>query len=304
MFFQGTAAHEGDDSIVLMRKDRRVILTWILYISTLTPAILMDSTGKVLSVTGSIAGSSLAYIVPGLTYIAIHSNAFIDMVHKQWQSSNYLLGYPKVLGDGVESEKDCHTSQHLEISEERTQQMTIGYAETSKGTRLSSGLRVIFWYVTGMPFWCIIAEFGQKNLAEHFEREDMVSPSLVKPKRVTVVKPTWQPSTEVGIARSSSDTDISHLESKSTEQTPLLGPILGSTDGSNIVAGNQGVAKMIALNNPKGNMMNRTNSLTSAEVENELHIDVPTWVDFLIAISYIVLGVVAMVWGVVSVIIS
>lgn len=56
LLFEGVSAHEGDDAVVLSRTDRRVVLTWALYIATLVPAAFMSSTGKVLSVTGAVAG--------------------------------------------------------------------------------------------------------------------------------------------------------------------------------------------------------------------------------------------------------
>eukprot|EP00578_Thalassiosira_sp_NH16_P032679 CAMPEP_0181076086 /NCGR_PEP_ID=MMETSP1071-20121207/228_1 /TAXON_ID=35127 /ORGANISM="Thalassiosira sp., Strain NH16" /LENGTH=557 /DNA_ID=CAMNT_0023157237 /DNA_START=388 /DNA_END=2061 /DNA_ORIENTATION=- len=295
LLFEGTSAHEGDDSIVLMRNDRRVVLTWVLYITTLIPALFMDSTGKVLSVTGAIGGSSLAYIVPGMTFLATHSNHFIHLVQKRWHaSSKNLLSYPNELCGGMETSEGL---QHLEfIAEEGTHhECTASPMETNNENQIlrASKLEVFFWYVCGMPIWSIIAQIGQKNLAEHLEKEDMQSPSIVKPKRISVVKPMWHPPAlkqeqhaMIGhIARSSSDPSI-NSDSRATEQTALLEPN---------VCGNEGVAKRIVSN------IHRTNSLTSVEVEIELRNLVPTWVDFLIAIAYIVLGVVAMIFGLVSV---
>eukprot|EP00571_Detonula_confervacea_P008062 CAMPEP_0172316770 /NCGR_PEP_ID=MMETSP1058-20130122/29437_1 /TAXON_ID=83371 /ORGANISM="Detonula confervacea, Strain CCMP 353" /LENGTH=648 /DNA_ID=CAMNT_0013031175 /DNA_START=281 /DNA_END=2224 /DNA_ORIENTATION=- len=305
LFFQGTTAHEGDDSIVLTRKDRRVTLTWALYIASLIPAILMESTGKVLAVTGAIAGSSIAYIAPGMTFLAIHSNEFIELVHKRWNaSSKQLWGYPKEFVDDMGASKGVNQSQHLQFIREKGKEHghIVGYPMESDNQRKvpkASKLDVFLWYVFGMPIWSNIAQIGKTKLAEHFKKDEMMSPSVVKRRRVSVVKPTWhppgftqeQPSANVGsITRSPSDPMING-DTNNTEETVLLQPYLGSPYGSNDVAGNDGVAKMIAsANSSNGSVLHRTNSLSSVEVKIELQNEVPTWVDFVIAIAYIVLG--------------
>jgi sodium-coupled neutral amino acid transporter 11 len=281
LLFQGTMAHEGDDSIVLMRRDRRIVLTFLLYVLSLIPALLMESTGKVLAMTGAIAGSCLAYIVPGLVYIAVHSTEFIELVHRRWNDSNKLWGYPK--------RETCNM--------------------VTKNGNLAPGKRdVLLWYAFCMPIWSEIAQYGQAKLDEHYEKEDMVSPSIVKPKRVTVVKPLRQVTKNNeqagarvgGIIRSTSDPAIDG--GKNSEQSSLLKPQLGSLYGTSAVAGNEGVAKMIAIQNDmSGNLLRSTSSLTSLEVKNELKDEVPTLIDFLIAIAYIVLGVVAMSFGLLSI---
>ncbi|KAL7529280.1 hypothetical protein ACHAXR_002879 [Thalassiosira sp. AJA248-18] len=289
LFFKGTMAHEGADHIVLKRTDRRVILTWTLYILSLVPAIFMDSTGKVLAVTGAIAGSSLAYIVPGLTFLAIHSDKFIELVHERWNSSNNLLGYPKKFSDNVVDD-DSNISQHLEfMAEEGKQHGHVGlHMETINRKQTSSKLEIFFWYFLGMPIWSPMAQIGQTKLAEHFEKEDMASPRVVKPKRVSIVKPTLRPSAVL----------CSAIDPDCTEQTTLLKPKAGPPYGT---AGNEGVAKLIASqNNMNGSQLRRTTSLTPLEVAAEMKNEVPSWVDFYIAMAYVVLGVVAMMFGLIS----
>lgn len=246
------------------------------------------------------SGVSAFICKPGLTFLAIHSNEFIKLIHKRWNvSSKQLWCYPK---DEIQTGEGLNTLHNLEfIGEEGKQHGHIGCAmETSdpKQVQKASKLDVFFWYVFGMPLWSNIAQIGRTNLAEHFEKEKMASPSVVKPRRVSIMKSTWDPSV---ITRSSSDPEI-NKDSNNTEQTALLRSSLGSPYGSNIVAGDNGVAKMIAsANNLSGSLFHRTNSLTSAEVELELQNEVPTWIDFIIAIAYVVLGVVAMTFGLVSV---
>jgi len=285
LFFEGTSAHEGDDSVALMRQDRRVILTWVLYVASIIPAALMESTGKVLAVTGAIAGSSIAYIGPGLTFLAVHSSIFIELVRKRWNvTPAKLWGYPWESMDN-HAGNESNTSKHLNIVAEDNEQRTIN--QKSIG---ASALDIFFWYAFGMPIWSMIAMIGQQKLAEHFEKEDRMSPGVVKPKRVSLMKPTWHH--EHASARFSgkfvpSDPSM-NVGTNSSEQTMLLQPAIGSTYGTDSVDRN------LLLNE-------RGFSFSPEEAENELKTEVPTWSDFCIAIAYIVLGVVAMIFGLVSI---
>lgn len=286
LFFEGTLAHEGDDSTVLMRRDRRVTLTWVLYISSLIPAILMDSTGKVLSVTGAIGGSCIAYIGPGLAFLAVHSNEFIQLVHKRWgSSSRKLWGYPMEVEAEMEAASGVDNARHLEVSDGATEHQA--HNLIAKG----SNVDVVIWYIIGMPIWSAIAKIGQSKLAEYFEKEKLASPSVVKPKRVTIVDSTryWQRLR--GYVRASAALTAALRDVTSNgEGAALIRPsTLGAQYGSNVTEGYSNVGG--------------TNSveLTPEEVEIELKNEKPTWGDFLIAMAYVILGVVALVFGLVSV---
>ena len=62
LLFEGRKAHEGDDTSVLHRRDRRITLTVALYLSAVIPAAMFERLGDVLAVTGSVGGSCLSYI--------------------------------------------------------------------------------------------------------------------------------------------------------------------------------------------------------------------------------------------------
>lgn len=53
LLFQGRHAHEGDDSNVLNRRDRRITLTVALYLLALVPAAMFENLGSVLAATGA-----------------------------------------------------------------------------------------------------------------------------------------------------------------------------------------------------------------------------------------------------------
>mmetsp|Transcript_18386 Transcript_18386/g.39500 ORF Transcript_18386/g.39500 Transcript_18386/m.39500 type:complete len:605 (-) Transcript_18386:318-2132(-) len=78
--FQGREAHDGDDHAVLDRWDRRVATTIALYLSVLIPALYCDDVGLVLAWTGTVAATSLSYIGPGVLFIGVHGEEFLDLV--------------------------------------------------------------------------------------------------------------------------------------------------------------------------------------------------------------------------------
>eukprot|EP00986_Skeletonema_menzelii_P003267 scaffold980_cov140-Skeletonema_menzelii.AAC.6 len=161
LFFKGVSAHEGDDARVLTRRDRRIILTLVLYISSLLPATFLEKTGMVLSATGAIGGSSLAYIGPGASYLAVYGHLFLDLVRSRWHDpSNRCYGFPKK--DEQRSEAAIQANEETSIRD------------------------TILWLALGMPIWCSIAQIGERQLAAHFEQEMLISPGIILPRRVTV----------------------------------------------------------------------------------------------------------------------
>mmetsp|Transcript_14555 Transcript_14555/g.31064 ORF Transcript_14555/g.31064 Transcript_14555/m.31064 type:complete len:266 (-) Transcript_14555:111-908(-) len=92
LLFQGREAHEGDDHVVLDRWDRRVATTIALYISVLIPAIYCSDVGLVLAWTGTVAATTLSYILPGVLFIGVHGEEFLDLVE-----SNCGTGYLNAL---------------------------------------------------------------------------------------------------------------------------------------------------------------------------------------------------------------
>lgn len=196
----------------------------------------------------SFSCSSIAYIGPGLSYLAVHSCELIGLIHERWKDPKYLLGYPPMADEGE--------------------------ASANTGALLGPGF---LWYVLGMPIWSTIALFGQQKLDEHFETEEMASPSIVKPKRISLVEPKWQHG-----QASARFTGLSFIG----EQALLLeGTPQSTTYGTKSFMG--------------GNR--RPGELTPNEAQRELRNDIPTWFDFGIAIMYVIIGVVAMAYGLASV---
>lgn len=81
--FQGRLAHEGNaESLLLNRKDRRIGLSIFIYLMAVLPATYCNDLGTVLAITGAIGCSCLSFVGPGAVYLAIHGQAFLDIVAK------------------------------------------------------------------------------------------------------------------------------------------------------------------------------------------------------------------------------
>uniref|UniRef100_A0A7S4QR31 Amino acid transporter transmembrane domain-containing protein n=1 Tax=Ditylum brightwellii TaxID=49249 RepID=A0A7S4QR31_9STRA len=80
--------------------NRRQKMTLGLYMLTLVPALFFDDLGPVLSITGAVGGSCLAYIGPGLVYIGVNSKLFLKWSDNLISSRHrrllwwYMFGFP------------------------------------------------------------------------------------------------------------------------------------------------------------------------------------------------------------------
>jgi sodium-coupled neutral amino acid transporter 11 len=71
---------DGDSAGASSCCNRRITWTFALYLATLIPALIVDDLGPVLSITGSLGGCCLAYIAPGLVYLGINGDDFLQYV--------------------------------------------------------------------------------------------------------------------------------------------------------------------------------------------------------------------------------
>ena len=79
---------EGDDSesestdmpktkTGLLCMNRRETWTVAIYVMALIPAIIFDDLGPVLSITGALGGSCIAYFGPGMVYLGVNGESFL-----------------------------------------------------------------------------------------------------------------------------------------------------------------------------------------------------------------------------------
>ena len=168
LLFSGKTAHTGDDHSVLARWDRRILLTFVLYICALVPALLCSDLGTVLALTGTVAGSCLSYLGPGVAYLCVHGLIFLKYVGEKWNMKNpsmksLMWNFPLNVIDTFEGD----------------------LVESEPGWVLST-IKVIAWYIFMMPLWTGIAKKGGENFKE-FE-QNQVGKSLLIRRRLGIIK--------------------------------------------------------------------------------------------------------------------
>ena len=311
LFFRGRRAREGDDASVLNRRDRRVTTTLIIYLACLIPALYTENVGSVLAISGTIGASSLAYIGPGLIYMAVYGKEFLALVDETWGSSS-----PAV----VECDEKPLESSFL-----------LSSGILPKPTPISESIpKDIAWYILLMPIWCAIADMGQKRLNFFLQKEALKSPHInriasepqlnsldirmqssislddvVEEERPATLE-LWTYNDDINRKRSSSFEGVvnNDLEGRSEKDGqpkpgPTLLPIGAILEGGKVLpygaisGGNRAIGAAISAKAKK-----QSEVVVQADVEN------PTWSDFCIAIFFIAFGMLALSAGLVSILLK
>lgn len=162
VFFNGDSEGDviiSDDGVQIARSKflgcigRRVILTLVIYAATLCPALIFNDLGPVLSITGSIGGSCLAYIGPGLVYLGAHGEAFLE----------YTNGMLRQIGSSVDPA--------TELPAEGNASATMDIVSSS-----SAGSAPLWWCLILMPVWRRIAAAGSSGMTVRLEQLEEESP--------------------------------------------------------------------------------------------------------------------------------
>jgi sodium-coupled neutral amino acid transporter 11 len=178
LMFKGRAAHEGNDHLVLARTDRRVLLTFGIYIVTLVPALLLEDLGKVLAVTGAVAGSALGYICPGAAYLAAHGSEFVKLVQRKW-----TWGNPDPNAKMVRDLEKSLSNDGGESPIVATYAPVVESVDNSSNC-VCEAIKLVLgrsaWILSLMPLWMGFARVGIKCLSEHVQSEALKSPAPSK----------------------------------------------------------------------------------------------------------------------------
>lgn len=328
LLFQGRRAHEGEDHAVLARPDRRIALTLALYLLALVPALLFEDFGAVLAVTGAIGGSCLSYIGPGCTYLAAHGDEFLDFVRKRW-------------GEKVAPKSEATQKKRPDAGKGGGQIKSVDDIESATTDRkekagsedlpelglLGKLLNPLMWYILLMPIWCSIASLGKRMVSAHEEKEALKSPhpnrlgNVIHNRIHRVKQDRGSPGVElrnkdgydqdkpnfprqssmdnirtnISIPRADSMSSADRMSRPAPHQIKLLPSSYGATGGA---AGDQAIAAAIAARNKQSSA---GKSPWEEGAEEDPQHDPPTILDFVIAIGYIIFGVIALSAGLLSI---
>ena len=137
--------HE-DSSLLGLFLNRRIKWTLALFISTLIPALIVDDVGPVLSITGSVGGCCLAYISPGLVYLGVNGEYFLEYVGSKLEKDDKEVA---VTDSGIEP-NTMYANMVLSPSQRQA----------------LDGTKPWWWYPLLMPLWVHIAMTGSQGMKE------------------------------------------------------------------------------------------------------------------------------------------
>lgn len=339
LLFAGRRAHEGDDSAILNRRDRRIGLTAALYLLAVIPAALFEDMGPVLAITGAVGGSCMSYIGPGALFMGIHGGRFIELIESSWlgsvlkrqqkQSSSSTL----LIANQIEQPTVAVETTPLVASAAQAKQI-VKAADKAKTSVTETencfvyAIKLMVWYLLGMPFWCSIAKQGKRGLTAHIEEMALKSPH---PIRIGDVEYRRVPVNKAGRVL----TSYEGSDDNDPEKVAQLGPsaiisrenslplIAEHAPGSaphsqllnvNIYDGNESQSAHGATGVPVTNVNQQIGQrLLQQQKENQQHLkrqdlaleadpqaEPPTLKDFGVAIFLFLFGVLAFVAGVIS----
>lgn len=164
LFYNNTSTPREDTATCCPNRGGKMAI--FLYILALIPALMFDDLGPVLSITGSIGGSCISFITPGIAYLGVHGEAFL--LHCKEMLDDYNRnkipsqhGYDgdielPVAGDAervMQTESNIHISNNL----------------PSDGTKIElisplNQSKPAWWYILGYPIWCWIATKGSEGM--------------------------------------------------------------------------------------------------------------------------------------------
>mmetsp|Transcript_37842 Transcript_37842/g.91772 ORF Transcript_37842/g.91772 Transcript_37842/m.91772 type:complete len:648 (-) Transcript_37842:342-2285(-) len=312
LFFKGRSAHEGDDTSVLNRRDRRVTLTVLLYLTAAIPAAFVRDVGAVLALSGSVGASSLAYIGPGAVYLGIHGARFLEL-------SKAYFGLPKEENEVTREDLEPLYSSSIESD----------FDLPPEDSWLFQSFQKVSYYLLLMPIWCRIAKVGKSCLTSHITTLAMQTPHPIRIGNVRFATArTREGNTRVVMFPRRGSTQEDHSSSDVPLDTTLIRSdsfprgfgALRAPDGQFValpVSPNQESQMLLppkkavdrgdvekdykSINQKIGAMAVRRAKEEEFALEDDPQQIPPGVSDFAVAIFYMVFGLLAMIAGVVSI---
>jgi sodium-coupled neutral amino acid transporter 11 len=290
LLFQGRRAHEGEDSAVLNRRDRRIGLTVALYLIAVIPAAIFEDLGSVLAVSGAIGGSSLSYIGPGGVFLGVHGERFLKLVSESWLGkmlpSNEKSSASATAKNTYSTEVTplVATPVDAESGTPKDEKVTANDTEEQPGSALAAALRPIVWYLTAMPFWCAVARFGTRGIRTHAEDMALKSPHPIRIGSVEYRRKEAKKGDDINERPT-----IERIDSMPMRKKGLLvntGKPPKSPGNINQMLGKE--------------ILKRQQEAMKEPFEHDPQELPPTWYDFIVAIFFILFGCLALVAGLVS----
>jgi len=146
--------------------NRRRLWTLVIYGLALFPALFINDLGPVLSITGALGGSSIAYIAPGLVYLGVNGESFLDWCSKRLAQGKKAGSSASNRGGEVELPMAGDADQKIAEDEPAHVELPVaGEQRTMVSERPLDGPKPFWWYLGLFPLWCAIANKGSKGMS-------------------------------------------------------------------------------------------------------------------------------------------
>ena len=276
---------EGNDTSILDRVDRRIFLTLGLYIFAYIFAATCKDFGLVLALAGVVGGSCIAYIGPGMLYLGVNGGRFLELVEESWLSpkstSNQTVHRPLT----ATVETTPLVASRKEGDDLMRNQLTREQDQVLDSRTVVGRLRTTAYCLAGFPLWCRIAAMGKKTLTEHVHALVEQSPHPVR-----IGNMQYRLARVLEDGKIDADPRESTVVSHPKYMQQYSAPLEGSAHG---ISMSPGAGKNVSVDRPK---LSKTN--VAGKIQTR---DTPqSWFDFVVAIFYILFGVMALFAGLYS----
>jgi len=149
--------------------NRRQTWTIMVYLMTLLPSLIVSDIGPVLSLTGAVGGSCISYIGPGLVYLGVNGESFLNMV------GSWVDRWRRKRGYATSSNGEPNVSEN-ELPVEGNASLGMSHdAERFSYESIVSGSKPIWYYLGLFHMWTSIANKGSTSMRKKIEAADIVA---------------------------------------------------------------------------------------------------------------------------------
>mmetsp|Transcript_247 Transcript_247/g.391 ORF Transcript_247/g.391 Transcript_247/m.391 type:complete len:680 (+) Transcript_247:108-2147(+) len=187
----------------ILGMNRRQAWTLGIYLLTLIPAIIVDDLGPVLSITGSLGGSCISYIAPGLVYLGVNGDAFLSYMHNLTNKNSSSTTYNTTMNDlPIEGDANqilppsdpLHSSSYPTNSSSSLELPVSGspikLQTQSNSSNNDAYCKPLWYYFLGIPIWCSIASHGSQKMKQRIDQEDNRSTATPHNQEEQYIPPT------------------------------------------------------------------------------------------------------------------
>jgi hypothetical protein len=262
----------------------------------------------------------LSYIGPGLVYIGVHGGRFLELSDSFFGREEEFLGSELPTECQLQQQQQQHEVENSTLMDCESGNNNITPPSSMMVLWFTWQFKNLLWYIFGMPLWYPLARVGKQHLTTHVTEMAMKSPHPIRIGNVRFARATLRSGdtrvvmlSNIGEAERNIDVDTKLLRSDSLcrsydiQRMPsgaiVALPPSAPTNQKRFLVTPQDTDKGVyqSINQKIGAMAKRQRQEEDLALEDDPQQDPPHVTDFIIALFYIIFGVVAMFAGLLSI---